>query len=145
MLKIRRGEYNEERWATDRDGYLICGTCYEKRSGEICTNCFCKVCYISVDEYCNWSPYEWFFLEKMKCLLCGLNCLTEKVKKKHVDYHQIKENDTFFKDLFLPDTLEKKCKFCDIIFKTCRQKKYICFFFITVKNNSLVEGKVHYQ
>ena len=37
------------------------------------------------------------FLEKMKCLLCGLNCSTEKfVKKRYVDYHQIKENDAFF-------------------------------------------------
>ena len=58
-------------------------------------------------------------LEKMKCLLCELNCSTEKIIKKHyVDYHQIKENNPFFKDLFLPDTLEKKCKFCDVIFKT---------------------------
>ena len=56
--QIRRDEYKEERRATDRDGYLICGTCYEKLSGEICTNCFCKLCYISVDEYCDCSPYE---------------------------------------------------------------------------------------
>ena len=66
----------------------------------------------------------------MKCLQCGLNCSTEKVIKKHyVDYNQIKENDTFFKDLFLPATIEKKCNFCDIIFKTCRQKKIHMFFF----------------
>ena len=59
-----------------------------------------------------------------------MNCSTEKVIKKHyVDYHQIKENDTFFKDLFLPDTIEKKCNFCDIVFKTCRQKKIHMFFF----------------
>ena len=25
--QIKRDEYNEERWATDRDGYLVCGTC----------------------------------------------------------------------------------------------------------------------
>ena len=65
-----------------------------------------------------------FFLEKMKCLLCRLICSSEKVLKKHyVNYHQIKENDAHFKDLLLPDALEKKFKFCDIIFKTCRQKK----------------------
>ena len=56
--QIRRDECNEERWATDRDGYLICGTCYEKLSSEICTNCFCKICYISVDEYFKCSPSE---------------------------------------------------------------------------------------
>ena len=48
----------------------------------------------------------------MKCLLCGLNCSSEKVIKKHyVNYHQIKENDTYFKDLFLPDTAEKNVTF----------------------------------
>ena len=31
--KIRlRDKYNEERWSTDRDGYLVCGTFYEKIS-----------------------------------------------------------------------------------------------------------------
>ena len=50
-------------------------------------------------------------------------------KKHYVDYHQIKENDTYFKDLFLPDTIERKCNFCDIIFKTCRQKKNTFVFF----------------
>ena len=66
----------------------------------------------------------------MKCLQCGLNCSTEEVIKKHyVNYPQIKENDTYFKDLFLPDTIEKKWDFCDIIFKTCRQKKVHMFFF----------------
>ena len=65
----------------------------------------------------------------MKCLLCGLNCSSEAVIKKHVDYPQFKENDTYFKDLFLPDTIENKCNFCNIIFKTCRQKKIQMFFF----------------
>ena len=54
--QIKRDEYNEERWATDRDGYLVCGTCYKKLSGEICTICFCKICYVSVDEYCDCNP-----------------------------------------------------------------------------------------
>ena len=35
----------------------------------------------------------------------------------------------FFKDLFLPDTLEKRCKFCNITFKICRQKKVHMFLF----------------
>ena len=38
-----------------------------------------------------------FFLEKMKCLLCGLNCSSENVIQKHyVHYHQITENDNTF-------------------------------------------------
>ena len=56
--QIKRDKYNEERWATDRDGYLICGTCYEKLSGETCTNCFCKICYVSIDEYCDCNSSE---------------------------------------------------------------------------------------
>ena len=61
MIKLRGDEYNEERWATDRDGHLVCGTCYEKVSGEICTICFCKICYVSVDEYCDCNPEQFFF------------------------------------------------------------------------------------
>ena len=53
--QMKRDEYNEERWATERDGYLICGTCYDKLSDEICTNCFCKIGYISVDKYCDYN------------------------------------------------------------------------------------------
>ena len=49
--KIKRDKYNEERWSTDRDGYLVCGTFYEKISDEICTYCFCCVCYASLEEY----------------------------------------------------------------------------------------------
>ena len=30
QVKIDRDECNELRWATDRDGYLVCGTCYNK-------------------------------------------------------------------------------------------------------------------
>ena len=52
-------------------------------------------------------------------------------KKHYVDYHQIKENDTYFKDLFLSDTLEK-CNICDITFKTCRQKKKTHLFFFSL-------------
>ena len=83
----------------------------------------------------------------MKCLLCGLNCSGEKgIKKHYVNHHAIKEDDIYRKDLLLPDTLEKKCDICDITFKTYRQKKYICFSFIMVQKNSLVEvEEVHYQ
>ena len=42
------------RWATDRDGYLACGTCYDKLgTKEICEKCFCRICYVSVAEYCT--------------------------------------------------------------------------------------------
>ena len=82
----------------------------------------------------------------MKCLLCGLNCSTEKVMKKHyVNFHQIKEDDIFLKYLFLPDTLEKYVTFVTYFLKHADKKRYICFFSIMVQKNSLVEVKeVHY-
>lgn len=51
--QIKRDEYNEERWSTARDSYLVCGTCYGKISDEICTNCFYRVCYTALEEYCD--------------------------------------------------------------------------------------------
>ena len=51
--KIKRDEYNKERWSTDRDGYLVCGTCYTKISDKICTTCFCHICYATLEEYCD--------------------------------------------------------------------------------------------
>ena len=66
----------------------------------------------------------------MKCLQCGLNCSTEKVIKKHyVNFHQIKEEDIFLKDLILPDTLEKNVTFATYFLKYTDKKRYTCFFF----------------
>ena len=48
-----RKEYNSFRWKTDRDGYVCCGTRYNKLGSDpICTSCFCASCYSSVDEKC---------------------------------------------------------------------------------------------
>ena len=53
--KIYREEYNEQRWATDRDSYLVHGTCHEKlgADNEICENCFYISCYAASDEFCD--------------------------------------------------------------------------------------------
>ena len=52
--QIEKDEYNELRWATDRDGYLVWRTCYDKLgTKEICENCFCRIRYVSVDEFCT--------------------------------------------------------------------------------------------
>ena len=84
----------------------------------------------------------------MKCLLCGLNCSGEKgIKKHYVNHHAIKEDDIYCKDLLLPDTLEKQnVTFVTLLLKHADIKKYICFSFIMVQKNSLVEvEEVHYQ
>ena len=52
--EVDREEYNSLRWSKNDDGYLICGTCCEKLGCElICENCFCRVCYVSIDENCS--------------------------------------------------------------------------------------------
>ena len=48
-----RKEYNFERWSTNVDGYLVCGSCNDKLGCEpICEDCFCRVCYSSLEEFC---------------------------------------------------------------------------------------------
>ena len=75
-----------------------------------------------------------FFLicrKKMKCLLCSLQFIRESVLKNHyANYHSIDEDDIFFKDLFLPDTVDKTCRICRKTFKNRRSKKKHMFFFI---------------
>ena len=66
----------------------------------------------------------------MKCLLCSLHFIREQVLKKHyLDYHFINDEDIYFKDLFLPDTIEKTCRICNVIFKSPRIKKKHMFLF----------------
>lgn len=48
-----RKEYNFIRWKTNHDGYMVCGTCYDKLGDNpICTDCFCANCYTSLSENC---------------------------------------------------------------------------------------------
>ena len=76
----------------------------------------------------------------MKCLLCSLYFIREQVLKKHyVDYHFINDEDIYFKDLFFPDTINKTCRICNVIFKSPRSKKNTCFFFITERKSRLEE------
>ena len=66
----------------------------------------------------------------MKCLLCSLQFVREVVLKKHyVEYHAINPDYIFFKDLLLPDTINKKCHICKETFKRCRIKKKHMFLF----------------
>ena len=66
----------------------------------------------------------------MKCLLCSLQFITEVVFKKHyVWYHAINPDDICFKDLFLSDTIDKKCHICKETFKSCRIKKKHMYLF----------------
>ena len=46
-----------------------------------------------------------------------------------MDYHFINNEDIYFKDLFLPDTIDKTCRICNVIFKSPRSKKEHMFLF----------------
>ena len=73
----------------------------------------------------------------MKCLLCSLHFIREVVLKNHyIDYHAINPDYIFFKDLFLPDTVDKKCNICKETFQSCRIKKSTCFYFIMDNTNN---------
>ena len=76
----------------------------------------------------------------MECLLCDIRCFTQEVLKNHYQsYHFVDTEDQYFKDLFLPDTIEKTCKSCNLTFKNCRTKKITCFYFIILAKIKLVE------
>ena len=75
---------------------------------------------------------------RMKCLLCSLHFIRESALKKHyVDYHFISDQDIFFKELFLPDTIEKMCRICRETFKSSRSKKNHMFLFHYGKHQQL--------
>ena len=50
--ELDRKEYIALRWKKNEDGCDMCGTCNDKLSGPVCENCFCYVCYVSVDGKC---------------------------------------------------------------------------------------------
>ena len=47
-----RKEYISLRWKKNKDGYDVCGICYNKLSSSICESYFCKVCYVFLSENC---------------------------------------------------------------------------------------------
>ena len=74
----------------------------------------------------------------MHCLLCSIVCKTDTVLKKHyIEQHSVKPEDPYFKDLFLPDTIEKTCQNCRVTFKSCRTKKVHMFLFHYDEKNQI--------
>ena len=70
-----------------------------------------------------------FFVAEMKCLLCSLHCIQEKILKKHyVDYHFINDQDIFFKDLFTPIQLRRRVEFAMKLLKVQEVKKSTFLF-----------------
>ena len=66
----------------------------------------------------------------MKCLLCNLQFIRENVLKKHyVGYHLVNGDDIHFRELFKPDTTDRKCRICRVNFDNARMKKKHMFLF----------------
>ena len=66
----------------------------------------------------------------MECLLCHLRSLdVSEMKKHYVDFHAVDENNRYFLELFQPDTLNRKCAKCSVVFPTCIKKKNHMFLY----------------
>ena len=67
---------------------------------------------------------------KFRCVLCSIQCCEAEVLKRHyIAYHKVNEDDFCFKELFLPDNIEKNCVFCGQTFKSRRVKKNHMFLY----------------
>ena len=64
----------------------------------------------------------------MKCLLCNLNIMNDETLRSYIWQHLVNENNSYFQDLFAPDTNLKRCNNCLMDFKNSRIKK-ITFLF----------------
>ena len=60
----------------------------------------------------------------MKCLICDATFSDNEVLKSHnVWHHSINENNYFFRELFSPDNISRRCDECKLEFKNFRLKK----------------------
>ena len=59
----------------------------------------------------------------MRCLICNATFSDDVLKSHYLDHHSINENNYFFRELFSPDNVSKRCDECKLEFKSCRLKK----------------------
>ena len=70
----------------------------------------------------------------MYCLLCNFNSFKdddvietqetlERLKSHYISHHLINENNFHFKELFLPDSVSKRCEKCRMEFRNCKDEK----------------------
>ena len=66
----------------------------------------------------------------MECLLCHLRSSEViEIKKHYVEFHGVNKNNPYFLKLFQPDTLNRICLKCSVMFPTCRMKKNHMFLY----------------
>ena len=78
----------------------------------------------------------------MKCLLCSHHFIRESLLKNHyAAYHFINEEGIFFRNLFTSDTIDKTCRFCNVILKSCQNKKKHMFLYHYGKHQQMGGNK----
>ena len=66
----------------------------------------------------------------MECILCHLSfSVVSELKKHYVDFHGVEQSNSYFLDLFTPDTLDRKCKKCCLMLNSNRMKKNHMFLY----------------
>ena len=66
----------------------------------------------------------------MECILCHLSfSVVPELKKHYVEFHGVGQSNSYFLDLFKPDTLDRKCKKCCLMLNSNRMKKNHMFLF----------------
>ena len=66
----------------------------------------------------------------MDCSLCHLRfSVISELKKHYVDFHGVDKSNSYFLELFQPDTLDRKCKKCCVVFGSSRMKKNHMFLY----------------
>ena len=66
----------------------------------------------------------------MECILCHLSfSVVSELKKHYVEFHGVEQSNSHFLDLFMPDTLDRKCKKCCLMLNSNRMKKNHMFLY----------------
>ena len=66
----------------------------------------------------------------MECFLCHFYSKNISVLKDHYhNFHAIDSCNLYFLDLFKPDTLDRKCYICSVVFPICRIKNNHIFLY----------------
>ena len=66
----------------------------------------------------------------MDRILCHLRfSVISELKMHYIDFHGVGKSNPFFLELFQPDTLDKKCKRCSVVFASSRMKKIHMFLY----------------
>ena len=64
----------------------------------------------------------------MECTYLKFSVISE-LKKHYVDFHGVDDSNPYLLQLFQPDTLDRKCTKCSVVFGSSRMKKNHMFLY----------------